>query len=243
MEKYRTRMCITILYFTLISILFFFSQKTYKNRNLTRLNIIINPSYSDHVINENIVKNILFDKDKGYITKNIGQLCILRMEQKLNHYPFIKKSEIFLSVDGTLNIKIQEKTPILRIKNGKKKHYLTNDAESLEFFSSSFQPRVILAQGEFSKEEKRELVNLVNVINSDELLKHQIISIKKTKDNIFSLIPKIGNHYIILGNITNFRKKLKKLKAFYKQYLNKIDINQYRLIDLQYKNQVVAKKR
>ncbi|WP_238785425.1 cell division protein FtsQ/DivIB [Blattabacterium cuenoti] len=237
-------MFITILYFTLISILFFFSQQTSKNRKFTKLNIIIYPLYKDHLINEDIVKNILFDKDKGYITKKIGQLCILRMEKKLNHYPFIKKSEIFLSVDGTLNIKIQEQQPILRIKTGNKEHYLTQDAEYLELSSYYFKTRVILlATGEFSKEEKQELVKLVNVINSDELLKHQIISIKKTKDNIFSLIPKIGNHYIILGNLKNFRKKLKKLKAFYKQYLNKIDINQYRLIDLQYKNQVVAKKR
>ncbi|WP_238784419.1 cell division protein FtsQ/DivIB [Blattabacterium cuenoti] len=222
-------------------LLFYFSQKTHNNRILKNFNIIIDSLYKDHFVNENIVKNILFYKTEK-IDKKIGQLCILKMEKKLNNYPFIKKSEVFLSVDGTLNIKIWEKKPILRIKNGDKESYLTKDAENLEL-SSFYSSKVILAKGYFSKTEKKELANLIQFINSDELLKNQIISIKKNNRNSFVLIPKIGNHHIILGNIKDFKNKLNKLKAFYKQYLNKIDINQYQTIDLQYKNQVVAKKR
>ncbi len=232
---------ISLLYIICMILLFYFSQKTHNNRILKNFNIIIDSLYKDHFVNENIVKNILFYKTEK-IDKKIGQLCILKMEKKLNNYPFIKKSEVFLSVDGTLNIKIWEKKPILRIKNGDKESYLTKDAENLEL-SSFYSSKVILAKGYFSKTEKKELANLIQFINSDELLKNQIISIKKNNRNSFVLIPKIGNHHIILGNIKDFKNKLNKLKAFYKQYLNKIDINQYQTIDLQYKNQVVAKKR
>ncbi|WP_238784790.1 cell division protein FtsQ/DivIB [Blattabacterium cuenoti] len=220
---------------------FYFSQKTHKNRIVKKFNIVIDPLSENHFINEEIVKKILFYKTEE-IEKKIGQLCILIMEKKLNNYPFIKKSEVFLSVDGTLNIRILQKEPILRIKNGNKEYYLTKDAENLEL-SSFFSPKVILAKGAFSKEEKKYLTNLIKFINSDELLKNQIISIKKNNENSFILIPKIGNHHIILGNIKDFKNKLNKLKAFYKQYLNKIDIDQYKRIDLQYKDQVVAKKR
>ncbi|WP_223843736.1 cell division protein FtsQ/DivIB [Blattabacterium cuenoti] len=208
---------------------------------MKKFNIIIDPLSKNHFINEEIIKNILFSRIEN-IEKKIGQLCILRMEKKLNNYPFIKKSEVFLSVDGTLNIKIWQKEPILRIKDGNKEYYLTKDAENLEL-SPFYSSKVILAKGPFSKKEKKDLIKFVNFINYDELLKNQIISIKKNDHNLFILIPKIGNHYIILGNIKNFKNKLNKLKAFYKQYLNKIDINRYKSIDLQYKDQVVAKKR
>ncbi|WP_242673926.1 cell division protein FtsQ/DivIB [Blattabacterium sp. DPU] len=221
--------------------LFCFSQKTHKNRTLKKVHIVIDPLSQNHFLNDEIIKNILFSKTEK-IDKKIDQLCILRMEKKLNNYPFIKKSEVFLSVNGILNIKIWQKEPILRIKNGNKEYYLTKDAENLEL-SSFYSSKVILAKGPFSIKEKKYLTNLVQYINSDELLKNQIISIKKNKKNSFVLIPKIGNHHIILGNIKDFKNKLNKLKAFYKQYLNKIDINQYRSIDLQYKDQVVAKKR
>ncbi|WP_041178707.1 cell division protein FtsQ/DivIB [Blattabacterium cuenoti] len=231
---------IIILYMICMISLFYFSKKTHQNRTLKKFNIVIDPLSQNHFVNEEIIKNILFYKTKK-IEKKIGQLCILKMEKKLNHYPFIKKSEVFLSVDGTLNIKILQKEPILRIKNGNKESYLTKDAENLEL-SSFFSSKVVLAKGHFSKEEKKYLTNLIKFINSDELLKNQIISIKKNK-NSFVLIPKIGNHHIILGNIKDFKNKLNKLKAFYNQYLNKIDINQYKSIDLQYKDQVVAKKR
>ncbi|AGW86136.1 Protein FtsQ [Blattabacterium sp. (Nauphoeta cinerea)] len=232
---------ILLLYIICMIPFFYFSQKTHKNRIIKKFNIVIDPLSENHFINEEIVKKILFSKTKE-IDKKIGQLCILRMEKKLNNYPFIKKSEVFLSVDGTLNIIILQKEPILRIKNGNKEYYLTKDAENLEL-SSFFSPKVILAKGSFSKEEKKHLTNLIKFINSDELLKNQIISIKKNNENSFILIPKIGNHHIILGNIKDFKNKLNKLRAFYKQYLNKIDIDQYKKIDLQYKDQVVAKKR
>ncbi|WP_238784588.1 cell division protein FtsQ/DivIB [Blattabacterium cuenoti] len=221
--------------------LFYFSQKTHQNRTLKKVNIVIDPLSKDHFVNEKIIKNILFPKIEK-IEKKIGQLCILRMEKKLNNYPFVKKSEVFISVDGSLNIKIWQKEPILRIKNGNQEYYLTKDAEVLEL-SPFYSSKVILAKGPFSKKEKKYLADLVKFINSDELLKNQIISIKKNDHNSFILIPKIGNHNIILGNINNFKNKLNKLKAFYKQYLNKIDTNQYQSIDLQYKDQVVAKKR
>ncbi|BBA17195.1 cell division protein FtsQ/DivIB [Blattabacterium cuenoti] len=230
---------ILLLYMICMTSLFCFSKKTHQNRTLKKFYIVIDPLSKNHFVNEKIVKNILFYNNK---TKKIGQLCILKMEQKLNNYPFIKKSEVFISVNGTINIKIWQKEPILRIKNGNKESYLTKDAENLEL-SSLYSSKVVLAKGFFSKEEKKYLANLVKFINSDELLKNQIISIKKNNKNLFVLIPKIGNHYIILGDIKDFKKKLNKLKAFYNQYLNKIDISQYKSIDLQYKDQVVAKKR
>nr|WP_185872438.1 cell division protein FtsQ [Blattabacterium cuenoti] len=239
--KNKSFILILLLYIIFMISIFYFSQKIHKNRNLKKFNIIIDPLSKNHFINEEIIKNILFSRIEN-IEKKIGQLCILRMEKKLNNYPFIKKSEVFLSVDGTLNIKIWQKEPILRIKDGNKEYYLTKDAENLEL-SPFYSSKVILAKGPFSKKEKKDLIKFVNFINYDELLKNQIISIKKNDHNLFILIPKIGNHYIILGNIKNFKNKLNKLKAFYKQYLNKIDINRYKSIDLQYKDQVVAKKR
>lgn len=232
---------VLILYITSMTLLLFFSQKIHANRPLTKFNIIIDPISKDHFVNEEIIKNILFHKTEK-IEKKIGQLCILKMEKKLNNYHFIKKSEVFLSVDGTLNIEVLQKEPILRIKNGNKEYYLTKDAEDLEL-SSLYSSNVILAKGYFSKEEKKCLANLIKFILTDELLRNQIISIKKNNINEFILIPKLGNHNIILGNIKDFKNKLNKLKAFYKQYLNKIDIDQYKSIDLQYKDQVVAKKR
>nr|WP_185859538.1 cell division protein FtsQ/DivIB [Blattabacterium cuenoti] len=239
--KNKSFILILLLYITCMGFLFYFSQKTHQNRTLKKVNIVIDPLSKDHFVNEKIIKNILFPKIEK-IEKKIGQLCILRMEKKLNNYPFVKKSEVFISVDGSLNIKIWQKEPILRIKNGNQEYYLTKDAEVLEL-SPFYSSKVILAKGPFSKKEKKYLADLVKFINSDELLKNQIISIKKNDHNSFILIPKIGNHNIILGNINNFKNKLNKLKAFYKQYLNKIDTNQYQSIDLQYKDQVVAKKR
>ncbi|WP_238892371.1 cell division protein FtsQ/DivIB [Blattabacterium cuenoti] len=208
---------------------------------MKKFHIIIHSKSNNHFINKKIIQNIIFHESNKN-EKTIGQLCILEIEKKLNRYPFIRKSEVFLNTNGSIYIEIFQKKPILRIKNNSQEYYLTEDAEELKL-SNFYSSPVMLANGAFSKKEKKILVELIEFINSDYLLKDQIISLKKENNHSIILMPKVGNHRIILGDMKDFKNKLNKLRSFYEQYLNKIDINQYQSINLQYKDQVVAKKR
>ena len=59
----------------------------------------------------------------------------------------------------------------------------------------------------------------------------------------FEMIPKIGNQLIVFGNGSDAEEKLSKLQLFYKEVMVKAGWNNYSVINVQYKNQVVAKKR
>jgi cell division protein FtsQ len=52
----------------------------------------------------------------------------------------------------------------------------------------------------------------------------------------------VGNHRILLGQIEYYRENLEKLKLFYEKGLNQMGWNQYSIINLKYKNQVVCTK-
>jgi cell division protein FtsQ len=85
---------------------------------------------------------------------------------------------------------------------------------------------------------------LTQVIDNDTLIRSQVAQIYVTDDRNFELIPRIGNHRIVIGSIADLQEKFAKLKVFYREGLNhtgKWDI--YSSIDLQYKNQVVCTKK
>ncbi|MFM9007627.1 MAG: cell division protein FtsQ, partial [Bacteroidota bacterium] len=57
------------------------------------------------------------------------------------------------------------------------------------------------------------------------------------------LIPRLGQHRILLGDTTDLSDKLERMRIFYLQGLNKTGWDKYELINLKYKNQVVCTKR
>jgi len=63
------------------------------------------------------------------------------------------------------------------------------------------------------------------------------------KKSEFELIPKIGNHTILFGDIKEMKDKFEKLIAFYKQGISKSGWNKYKTINLKFKNQVVCTKK
>ena len=70
-----------------------------------------------------------------------------------------------------------------------------------------------------------------------------IVQIYVDEKNNVELIPRVGNHNIILGDASDLENKLEKLMIFYKKGLSKTGWNEYSTINLKYKNQIVCTKR
>jgi cell division protein FtsQ len=86
------------------------------------------------------------------------------------------------------------------------------------------------------------LYKLAKYISHDPFLKAQIDQIYVTELNEFELIPRVGNHVIMLGTADDLDDKFRKLIVFYHLGLNKIGWNKYNVINIKFKNQVVCSK-
>ncbi len=54
------------------------------------------------------------------------------------------------------------------------------------------------------------------------------------------LFPKVGNHVILMGRVSDLEDKFQRLYVFYRMGLNKVGWNKYNVINIKYKNQVVC---
>jgi cell division protein FtsQ len=88
-----------------------------------------------------------------------------------------------------------------------------------------------------------DIFTMAEFIRKDELWKAQIEQLYVNKDFEIELIPRVGNHRIVVGDATNIKAKLNKLKIFYSKGLSKTGWNEYSVINLKFANQVVCKKR
>jgi cell division protein FtsQ len=83
----------------------------------------------------------------------------------------------------------------------------------------------------------------VNHIEDDSFWSAQIDQIHVDGNSEINLIPRVGNHLVHLGTIENVEDKLRNLGAFYEKVLPEVGWNKYRIINLEYKDQIVCKKR
>jgi cell division protein FtsQ len=88
----------------------------------------------------------------------------------------------------------------------------------------------------------KDIYELSMFISQNELWEAHIEQVYINQSGEYELVPRIGPHIIILGEIDDYREKFEKLEIFYKEGLNRIGWNQFIKINLKYKDQVVCTK-
>ncbi len=89
----------------------------------------------------------------------------------------------------------------------------------------------------------KDIATLATFIQGNDFWMAQIDQVDITSSQKFELYPKLGNQVIRFGDAVDCAGKFNKLLAFYKQVSVKAGWNKYSVIDVQYKNQVVAERR
>jgi cell division protein FtsQ len=87
-----------------------------------------------------------------------------------------------------------------------------------------------------------QIFDFVTFLELNPFWNAQIEQIFVRDDKKIELIPRVGEAVILLGTLDDYQLKLEKLRKLYIKGFNVIGWNRYKLIDLQYKGQVVCNK-
>jgi cell division protein FtsQ len=201
-----------------------------------------------------VLRTIIPDgNEKGIIGKNMLELNIPLIEQKLNHNDYIKKAQVFTDMNGNLKATIVQRRPIMRLlKANGTSFYLDEEGRKMPI-SAVFTAHVPVVTGNLFEDYLArdtmhstvgmDLYKIATYVDKDTFWKAQIEQIFVTAESEFVLIPKIGEHTIQFGTIENMEEKFEKLLLFYKEGLNRVGWETYSTINLRYKDQVVCTKK
>ena len=186
-------------------------------------------------------------------SKPISEVNYGKLERIIENNPYVDNAELFVDANGTSSIQIRQRTPILRVINNQGVGYYLDEQASKMPLSSKFTARVPVATGNImalpensnktDSVTQNNLYVLADYIRGDTFLTSLIEQIVVNNQHEFELIPRIGNHTILLGSTNDLSEKFSKLKVFYKEGLNRAGWNNYSQVNLKYKNEVYCKKR
>lgn len=190
------------------------------------------------------------------------QLNTVQIERIIKNMPEVEHVEVFKRLGGKWGIYIKVRQPIARVfNNAGESYYIDVNGVTMKP-SSNFTARILVFSGfipdkadsltvhEIEQNDSLknnrlidEIYHVAKVLHEDEFLSAQIAQIQRNKWGDFVMIPRVGNHRIILGTANSeqrVREKLTKLKIFYKEGMPYVGWNTYKTINLKYRNQLVC---
>jgi cell division protein FtsQ len=184
------------------------------------------------------------------IGKAIGSFNLKKMELELEKNVWIKSAELFFDNNEILQVSVREREPIARVFTSTGTTFYIDDELSMLPLSEKFSARLpvftnfpsdkkVLVKADSNLLAGIKTISLA--IQKDPFSMAMIEQVDITPQRSFEMIPKIGNQLIVFGDATDTDAKLSKLKLFYKEIMVKAGWNTYSVINVQYKNQVVAK--
>lgn len=241
-----------------------FSNVEQYNRPCRRIYITMDYGQADRLVFREEIDSLIRRTTGRISGKPLGWVNIRKIENSIKTQPYIEKVHIYESLEGNLFVDVKQREPILRIINNKYESYYIDGSGRLLPTNPCLPARVLTANGNIEHSYHKnpnfrietpisgdsicpdtllfDLYKLSLYINRNSFLKAQIDQVFVTPQKEFELIPKVGNHVIMLGNAEDLDEKFRKLLAFYRKGLNTIGWNKYYYVNIKYKNQVVCSK-
>jgi cell division protein FtsQ len=213
--------------------------------------ISIKGVYNNFFIDKKDIEQLLMKGTNSNIKgEQISTFKLHELEQMLENNNWIDEAELYFDNRDVLHISVTEKEPVARLFTTTGNSFYIDGLGRKMPLSDKLSARVPVFTG-FPEKKKLNtadsaLLNDVrvtaNYIINDPFWMSQVSQIDITADRNFEMIPVVGNHLVRLGNGEDIDKKFNRLMVFYKQVLSKTGFDKYRVIDVQYKGQVVVTK-
>jgi cell division protein FtsQ len=260
-NKALKRMVLWISVLIYLSVMTGFIGNRYDGILCHRIQISIKDSADALLINSKEVLRLLAKAEVAYLGVPLSKIDLAKVEEAVEADQIVEECRAYTGINGTLLIEIVQREPLVRIIDVRHRNYYIDWEGNVFRTSSHYSPHVLVVNGQIEtpfrigvpvnvnnlKPSKagqllKDIYILSKFISDEKLWNAQIEQLYVNKQGEFEMVPRIGPHIIVLGDISDYREKFEKLKIFYTEGLNYVGWNQYKKINLKYKDQVVCTK-
>lgn len=236
-----------------------------RNQKIERVDIIISYGKSDTIITVGTLTKDLNAKFGDFKNKERKNVEGKDVEEFLMKNQYLEDVQVFQNLKGILKIEIKQSEPLVRIHTIRnQEYYIDNRGKIIEILGNDITD-VVVANGFIDINSKildKRVVDTIRIqdkkgfekslsniyliaqkLHNDSILNYQIDQIYLNEDGNYELIPKIGNYLIRINENEDLETQFTKLSYLYKEGFSRIGWDNYSVVDLRFRNQVVCSKK
>lgn len=191
-------------------------------------------------ITYNSVNKLLIQNHDNVTSIGKETLVLKKMEQRLRENPMVRDAQVYVSVDGTLGARIEQRKPIGRV-SASPDYYLDADGMKMPL-SNVYSARVPIITGT-SKNNFKEVTSLLLKIENDEFMRSSVVGLNRKRNGDIELELRKTDFKVLFGKPINIEKKFQNFKAFYKKTKQDSTLYGYNMVNLKFESQVIATKK
>lgn len=238
----------------------FLLSSYYISKPCRGISIIIADSSDYNFVTSRQLLNLVGGNGAKILGQPVKNLSLGGIEDRVAGLRELRQAEVYLGIDGTLRVDVDQRDPVMRVIPDAGGDYFIDEDGVLLNRRNLYTPRLHVVGGDITISQAmlngvsildtsirhtilRDVYHFVKYITRDDFWSAQIDQIYVDKRQKVDLIPRVGNHQIHLGTFENFEGKLKNLAAFYVKVLPETGWNKYSVINLEFRDQIVCKRR
>ncbi|TAE47009.1 MAG: hypothetical protein EAZ89_18885 [Bacteroidetes bacterium] len=224
----------------------------FSNMPVRDIGVKIEANDDNHFHTAESVKAILDgETGPGVTGRPMKTVSLKAVEEALLAERSVLKAEAYKSVGGTVQVELVMRKPVARlINNSGASIYL--DEKAVKFEPTELHTaNVPLIRGDFEEgavdtfacNTISAAIPVLNYVRNHEFWNAQISEVAIDQAGELTLYTQIGDMPIYFGQPERIAEKFSNLMDFYKQVLPELGWKYYRSVSIEYKGQVVARKR
>ena len=196
----------------MVGLLYGFTNQRNEVRKLKSVHVEFTDENSPFITLSAVNKLLIQNNDS--VTSIAKETLVLKeMESRLLKHPMVRDAQVFVTVNGELRAKIEQRMPIGRVA-GSPHYYVDEDGDKM-------------------------LLKL----RKDEFMNQSVVGMHQNRDGTVELRMRKMDFKVHFGKVKDIDKKFQNYKAFYKKAKKDKTLTAYNLVNLQFGNQVVAIKK
>ena len=238
----------------------FWLSSYYGSKPCSGIAVVITDSADYNFVSRSLLYSLVLGNGEKLLGQPLKSISLDKIEKRVGDIRELRRAEVYLSIDGTLKVDVDQRDPLMRmIPDGGGDFFVDEDGVLIRR-KNLYTPRLHIVGGNIPISQAmlngvsildttirhtilKDIFHFVKYISGDDFWSAQIDQIYVDPRQEIDLIPRVGNHKVHLGTFENFEGKLKNLAAFYVKVMPEVGWNKYSMINLEYRDQVVCKRR
>ncbi len=241
----------------IVYLVYFFAIDTKQRHELvcSDVNVMVADSVNSRFITSKDVEACIqleYGECRGMLVEEID---LTKIEDILRAKNAVLRAEAFFTPDGVLNVKVNQRIPVLRFKNDKDDFYADSDGYIFHMQTGGAVPVMTIGghfpinieagfQGNMTEEADREWI--VDMLAFSKALKRagmsDDVSVSILEDGDIVLLPADGHPQFVFGSPDNFSDKFGRMKDYYSAIVPEEGADTYSTVILKYADQIVCRK-
>lgn len=224
------------------------------------ISVDLKDSSDFHFVSRHQLLNVAYGSSGKMIGKPIKNISLTDIEERLNVLRELKVAEAYSTIDGTIHIYADQRDPVMRVMPETGGDFFVDKDGYVFRKRNLYTPRLHIVEGNviitqamlagvsvldtaIKNSILKDIYNIVSYIDDDDFWSALIDQIYVDRNDEIDLLPRTGSQLVHLGTAENLEGKLRNLEAFYEQVLPVAGWNKYSVINLEFKDQIVCKRR